>query len=227
VPGYNGGIDGFVLRRLNVKDMPEDRQEAHSEERAPFTETQPIRPVSRRRANGGGGLHARLSGLSGAALAAIGVGAVLAAILLLIGLIALVVHRSGQTVSAVPTPTLLIEFATPVPGATRPLAVRRPPTLPAVAPTDAVTATNVSVPAGPIAPGGFVEVQGTGTLGVRLRSGPGLNYTTNRVAEEGTRFKVLEGPQSVDDFEWWRLETKDGTIGWAAATYLKPTSGFE
>jgi len=209
-----------------VEDMPEDRREVRPEERALFTETQPIRPVSRRRANGGGGLRSRLSGLSGAALAAVGVGAVVVAIVLLVGLIALVVHRSGQTVSAVPPPPQRVEFATPVPGATRPLAVRRTPTVPVVAATDAVTATAVSVPAGPIAPGGFVEVQGTGTLGVRLRSGPGLNYTTNRVAEEGTRFKVLEGPQAVDDFDWWRLQTKDGIIGWAAATYLKPTSGF-
>jgi hypothetical protein len=187
-----------------------------------------MRPVRRRGSGGHGWLSDGLRHASGTTVVAIGVGAVVFVIALLVGLIALVVQHSGQTVSAAPTPTLLIEFATPVPGATRPLALR---TLiaPLVSPTPAAiaVASVPPVPAGPIAPGGFVEVRGTGTLGVRLRTGPGLNYTTSKVADEATRFKVLEGPQQADEFDWWRLQTQDGTVGWAAATYLRPAAGFE
>jgi hypothetical protein len=192
-------------------------------------ETQPMRTIRHSSSGGRGGLSDRLRHASGMTVAVIGIGAVVFVIALLVGLIALIVQHSGQTVSVAPSPTLLIEFATPVPGATRALASRRTPAASVISATAAATnaVSLPTAPAGTISPGAFVEVKGTGTLGVRLRTGPGLNYTTDKVADEGTRFKVLEGPRQADEFDWWRLQTKDGAIGWAAGTYLRLAAGFE
>ncbi len=219
----------LILREEAVLEDPQNNRRKPSSSDL-FTETQAMRPV-RRRSRGHGRLSDKLGHVSGITVVMIGVGAVVFVIALLVGLIAVVLQYSGQTVSVAPTPTLLIEFATPVAGATQ-LPVRRAtPTLPTVptvvAAAGAVAAPPPDVDQGPISAGGYAEVQGTGTLGVRLRTGPGLNYTTNKVADEGTRFKVLEGPQQADEFQWWRLQTQDGTIGWAAGTYLRPVDGFD
>jgi uncharacterized protein YraI len=55
------------------------------------------------------------------------------------------------------------------------------------------------------------------------RSGPGLNYARLALIKDGTILKVLEGPEEADGYTWWRLQDKDGFIGWAAEDWLQPT----
>ena len=75
-----------------------------------------------------------------------------------------------------------------------------------------------------MAPGQYVQVTGTGVLGLRLRSEPGLNAATTDVAAEQSILKILAGPQQVDDIEWWQLESSDGIAGWAAGDFLVLTA---
>ena len=72
--------------------------------------------------------------------------------------------------------------------------------------------------------GGSAIVAGTGSS-LRLRSDPGLQSTTLKTVDDGTRLKILEGPRSADDLVWWRLEDPaDGAQGWAAEKFLTPAT---
>ena len=72
--------------------------------------------------------------------------------------------------------------------------------------------------------GGEAIVTGTGSS-LRLRSDPGLQSTTLKTVDDGTRLKILEGPRSADDLVWWRLEDPaDGAQGWAAEKFLTPAT---
>jgi hypothetical protein len=72
--------------------------------------------------------------------------------------------------------------------------------------------------------GGDAIVTGTGSS-LRLRSDPGLQSTTLKTVDDGTRLKILEGPRSADDLVWWRLEdAADGAQGWAAEKFLTPAT---
>jgi hypothetical protein len=44
------------------------------------------------------------------------------------------------------------------------------------------------------------------------------------VAGEGTIVLVLEGPTPGGDYQWWRVQLSDGTTGWAAEDFLKPSA---
>ena len=92
-------------------------------------------------------------------------------------------------------------------------------------PTDLSQPTPVptSTPAG-LFIGGDAIVSGTGSA-LRLRSDPGLQSTTLKTVTDGTRLKILEGPRDADNLRWWRLQDQsDGAEGWAAETYLTPTT---
>ncbi len=72
--------------------------------------------------------------------------------------------------------------------------------------------------------GGGAIVAGTGSS-LRLRSDPGLQSTTLKTVDDGTRLKILEGPRDADGLTWWRLEdASDGAQGWAAAKFLTPAT---
>ena len=72
--------------------------------------------------------------------------------------------------------------------------------------------------------GGSAIVAGTGSA-LRLRSDPGLQSTTLKTVNDGTRLKILEGPRNADDLVWWRLEdAADGAQGWAAEKFLTPAT---
>ncbi len=72
--------------------------------------------------------------------------------------------------------------------------------------------------------GGSAVVAGTGSA-LRLRSDPGLQSTTLKTVDDGTRLKILEGPRDADGLTWWRLEdAADGAQGWAAAKFLTPAT---
>jgi 3D (Asp-Asp-Asp) domain-containing protein len=70
-----------------------------------------------------------------------------------------------------------------------------------------------------LAAGRAAIVHGTDGEGLRLRSGPGLDYAVQGTLPEGTRVQVLEGPQVADGHQWFRVSSALGN-GWAAARYL-------
>lgn len=69
---------------------------------------------------------------------------------------------------------------------------------------------------------GYVQITGTGTDGLRIRSAPGLNTETVFRGEESEVFLVKDGPQSVDGYTWWYLVAPydDTRAGWGAADFL-------
>lgn len=100
-----------------------------------------------------------------------------------------------------------------------------PPTftpLPTATPTPTPVPTATVTPQPQIAPGGQVVVQGTGTDKLRLRTGPGLTHELVAALDDGTRLRVLEGPEMADGYAWWRVQTEGGQVGWAAANWLVP-----
>lgn len=69
---------------------------------------------------------------------------------------------------------------------------------------------------------GYVQITGTGTDGLRIRSAPGLNTNTVFRGEESEVFLIKDGPQSADGYTWWYLVAPydDTRAGWAAADFL-------
>ncbi|GAB4401949.1 MAG: hypothetical protein OHK003_28940 [Anaerolineales bacterium] len=101
--------------------------------------------------------------------------------------------------------------------------------IPAPTHTPAVTATATLDPfATPIIDqtviniDGYVQITGTGTDGLRIRSAPGLNTETVFRGEESEVFLVKDGPQSADGYTWWYVVAPydDTRAGWAAAEFL-------
>jgi len=145
--------------------------------------------------------------------------------LLLLLLLAVVLWWGARTLFpppvATPTPAVvatLRPLATPTPAATTAATVSVVTPVPTPTPAPKVAAISV---------GQTVLIGGTDEEGIRFRSGPGLDYVTLVVLEEGTKLKALEGPQEADGFVWWRLEMEDGTIGWAAEEWLEPISATD
>jgi hypothetical protein len=77
-----------------------------------------------------------------------------------------------------------------------------------------------------IAIGGYVKIDGTDGLGLRLRNAPGLQSELLFLGNDSEVFKVKDGPVQADDLTWWYLEAPyDITrVGWAAADYLSVVS---
>jgi hypothetical protein len=69
----------------------------------------------------------------------------------------------------------------------------------------------------PLAVGAQVVVAGTGQC-LNVRDGPGLGKAAIDCLRDGTTIKLGEGPQKVDDFDWWRI---DGRDGWVASDWLR------
>ena len=142
---------------------------------------------------------------------AIGFGvALLAATLLLLNW-----TRAPQTPAAGSTAMITI---IPVPTATE--------ILPTSTPTEPVPAEETDLPnppGGEIARGAYVQVEGTGGGGLRLREGPGLDRTVRILAAEEEVYLVSDGPQQADNYTWWYLvdpfdETRHG---WAVSNFLR------
>ena len=68
----------------------------------------------------------------------------------------------------------------------------------------------------------YVQISGTGTDGLRIRSAPGLNSDTVFRADESETFMVKDGPKQADGYSWWYVVAPyDSTrAGWAAANFL-------
>ncbi len=70
-------------------------------------------------------------------------------------------------------------------------------------------------------PGSFAMVTGTDGAALLARKGPGKDKPVVARFPEGTTVKLIEGPQSANDLQWWRIEL-EGKTGWSAAPFLKP-----
>lgn len=67
---------------------------------------------------------------------------------------------------------------------------------------------------------GFAVVTGTDGVVLRARARPGTASQIVTRFREGEQVRILEGPQSADGMEWWRVEAA-GQSGWAAAPFLQ------
>ena len=114
----------------------------------------------------------------------------------------------------------------------RPLATATPtvtlvPTataLPTVTPTNTLVPTATATPVPEVMPGAQVIVTGTEGQQLSLRAGPALTQDRLRIVEEGTVLKVLEGPEVANGFQWWKVQTDDGLVGWVAGNWLVPVA---
>ncbi len=97
-----------------------------------------------------------------------------------------------------------------------PTATRVRPTLPPPTPRPTITP-----PAEPILRAdGFALITGTQGAPLRARTAPGTESGLVMRIPEGTTVKVLGGPESANDMQWWQVEL-EGQSGWAAAPYLQ------
>jgi hypothetical protein len=60
-----------------------------------------------------------------------------------------------------------------------------------------------------------------GGLVLRLRSGAGTRQAVVARLPVGTQLKLLEGSQAADGFNWWRVSTLGGSVGWVAGEELR------
>jgi hypothetical protein len=87
------------------------------------------------------------------------------------------------------------------------------------------TPSPTSEPADPgvIATGQLVEIIGTGGDGLRLRVEPGLDARIAFLGVESEVFEVLQGPETIDGYQWWLLGNPYNAekTGWAVSIYLR------
>jgi hypothetical protein len=94
-------------------------------------------------------------------------------------------------------------------------------------PTEAPTPTAgepLSPPGGAgISVGVLVQVSGTGSDGLRIRTDPSLQGQIKFVGIEAEVFQVKDGPRDADGHTWWFLVAPyDETLnGWAVGDYLQ------
>jgi hypothetical protein len=143
------------------------------------------------------------------------------AILSCIGLVLVVNHarQKGEATATVEVKaaTQAVAFAT---------AVLTPTATTEITPTaTAVLPISVTVTASPavfteIAPGAQVVVGGTLGQGLNLRATPTTGGRLVGSAKDGAVLTVLEGPQEANGYTWWKVQTPDGKVGWAAGKFL-------
>ena len=102
------------------------------------------------------------------------------------------------------------------------LTIIAPPTATTIPSPTATPAGTVTPPAGQFAIGAYVQITGTGTDGLRIRSAAGLNSDTVFRGEESETFQIKDGPKEADGHTWWYVVAPyDNTrAGWAAADFL-------
>jgi hypothetical protein len=73
-----------------------------------------------------------------------------------------------------------------------------------------------------ISQGIYVQIQGTGGEGLRLRKDAGVDQDPLFLGMESEVFLVKDGPKQVDGYVWWYLVAPydENRKGWAASKYL-------
>lgn len=97
--------------------------------------------------------------------------------------------------------------------------------LPSVSPL--TTPTPTPTPEAAFEIGDRVVVTGTASRGLRLRAGPGLDYLTLDIFQDGDAFFVMPSntpeqtyPVEADGYRWWRVRSPDGLVGWTVEAFL-------
>ena len=74
--------------------------------------------------------------------------------------------------------------------------------------------------------GMVVEVYDVGETGLSVRPEPGTGGYLNFVAPEGSRFRIVDGPDARNNYVWWKLESLNDPErgGWAASDFLRAVS---
>jgi hypothetical protein len=133
--------------------------------------------------------------------------------LILAGLAVLFLARSpAPTIGATPVVTM-IAASTLTPRPTQPISTPTP------------TATSIFfLPEGVIGVGAYVQVSGTGGVGLRMRAQPGLDGIVAFSALDSEVFLVIDGPIEEDGYQWWLLEAPydSSRTGWSAGDFLSP-----
>lgn len=77
-----------------------------------------------------------------------------------------------------------------------------------------------------IAIGKYVEVSGTGSSGLRVRSGDGINHFVQFIAFDNELYEVQAGPQEADGYIWWFIVSAydQKRSGWVVENYIKVVS---
>ncbi len=124
------------------------------------------------------------------------------------------------------TPTLSQDFASSSGQAAAPQDGAWPTAIPQAQPSATVPLptpiSTQTLPPGNFVIGTRVQVVGVDTAGLNVRAAPGTAGTVQFRAEEGAVFAIVDGPQDVDGYEWWKLEDPDNPArgGWAARNFL-------
>jgi hypothetical protein len=142
-------------------------------------------------------------------------GGVLIAFLMLgVTLLVIFAARPSPAPKGLPTAALYV-----IPAPTDTLPVPTTVTQPTPTPTSEVPPPP---PAGVIVIGSFVQVTGTGAVGLRLHDDPSLNSNTQFLGMDTEVFKVTDGPRQADGYSWWYLVAPydPARKGWAVANYL-------
>jgi hypothetical protein len=96
-------------------------------------------------------------------------------------------------------------------------------------PTGVASSQPTTAPVAPdaIAVGGYAVVTGTGD-GLIVRSSPGRSGSRIAKIADGTKARVVDGPQEADGFTWWKLDQFDKSnpalTGWSVQDYLKASA---
>ena len=121
-------------------------------------------------------------------------------------------RSAGQAVKQSTAVMNLIPAATtPAPGQASPGSASQTQTVPP------------SPPPGVIAVGAYVQITGTGEIGLRFREQPSLGAPVLMLGAEAEVFHVDQGPQEADGYVWWHLvgPYDPARNGWAVANYLE------
>jgi hypothetical protein len=123
--------------------------------------------------------------------------------------------RQPSTVYAPATAQLMVTPA--VTASLAPALVEQTPTLP-IPPSPVPGVISISA---------YVQISGTGGIGLRLRAEPSLTATVRLLGSEAEIFLVEEGPVEQDGYTWWYLVGPfDNTrAGWAVANFLIVVQG--
>jgi hypothetical protein len=75
---------------------------------------------------------------------------------------------------------------------------------------------------GGVSVGKYVQIKGTGGVGLNVRGMAGKDTSAIFIADESEVFLVIGGPDLKDDIIWWQIAApyEDARQGWAAADYL-------
>jgi hypothetical protein len=90
-----------------------------------------------------------------------------------------------------------------------------------VSPTIEVNSTQ-SIQSDLIKTGSYVQITGTGGVGLRIRLAPGIDSASQFIAKENEVFLVKDGPVEKGGITWWLLIASydNNRQGWAAGQYL-------